>query len=287
MVYDQSSVFTGPVQIAPWEVWGQLFFSDERRDAQYQSLPLGLRRLIQARTTTETFGGNVGVERRLGDLTLGLAVGGAETDIRMRGVASVDVDSLAVMPYISYYRQGAFRGADFYADALYAYVDSDYRTRREPTGVRGSTDGHSHQIELNTGLNFRGGRLVHGPFGQLRWLDGQVDGYTESGLGGLTYGDADFESLATQLGYQVSMPIRVTGGTVIPQLSLAWEHEFETDQGSIGGVPLGELDEDVAVLGAGVGVYLNTGWNGILQYQARLGGDGEGHWVGLKVGKEF
>ncbi len=287
MVHD-AAVYSTPTQIASWEVWGQLFYSDQKQDAQYQSLPLGLRRLVQARSDTETFGGNLGLERRLANhITLGLAFGAAETDIRMRRVASIDVDSLAVMPYVSYYRPSVFRGADFYADALYAYIDNDYRIRRDATGVRGSTDGHSHQIEVNTGLNFRGGQFVHGPFTQLRWLDGKVDGFTERGLGGLTYGDADYESLATQLGYQVSMPVRLTGGAVIPQASLAWEHEFEHRQGSIAGVPLGELDEDIAVLGAGIGVHLNTGWNGILQYQARLGGDAESHWVGLRFGREF
>lgn len=266
-----------------WEIWGQLFYSDDTQDAQYQGIPGG-RRLIRGKTESEIFGGTIGIERRLaGPWSAGFGISLAEADVTMRNVASTDIDSVAFIPYVSYYKANAMHGADLYADALYAYTDSDYSIRRS-TGASGSTDGSSHQIELNAGLNYRRGNALHGPFAQFRWLDGEIDRHS---LGAVNHAATDYESVATQLGYQVSFPIRVQGGVVVPQLTAAWEHEFESSLGSFGGIPLGEVDEDLAVLGAGVGFYLTTGWNMQLQYQARLGSDTENHYVGLKVGKEF
>lgn len=270
-----------------WEVWGQMYYSDDSQDALTQAIPGGGNRLLRADTDTEILGGSVGVERRLGGpWSVGLAFGYAEADVDMRSVADTDIDSFALIPYVSYYRPAAVMGADFYADALYAYSSNDYSTSRTG-GARGDTDGDSHQIELNAGLNLRNSGLIHGPYAQLRWLDGDIDGYTESGPGSVTYPDTDYESLATQLGYQVSYPVAIQGGTLVPQFTAAWEHEFEENQGTLGGIPLGEVDEDLAVLGVGLGLYLNTGWNMVLDYQARLGSDTENHYVGFKLGREF
>ena len=81
---------------------------------------------------------------------------------------------------------------------------------------------------------------------------------------------------------------RAKGGEFwVPQVRGAWEHEFEDDANSLFGFPLGQRDEDTAVLGAGVGFYCQSGWNTVLDYEARLSSNIEGHYVSLKVGKEF
>lgn len=268
-----------------WEVWGQMFYSNDSQDARSSAVPGGFR-LASPQTDTDIFGGTIGAEYQRGAFAFGLALSYGEADVDLSSVADSDIDSLAIIPYVSYYRSNVFSGADFYADALYAYSALDYDINRiSATG--GSTDGSANQLEFNTGLNFHTGKLVHGPFGQLRWLDGEIDGFTEGGSGGMTYPDADYESLATQLGYQVSYPIKLQGGVLAPQLTAAWEHEFEDDQGNIAGLPLGEVDSDLAVLGVGVGYYLSNGWNFLANYEARLGSDNQNHYVGIKVGKEF
>ena len=76
-------------------------------------------------------------------------------------------------------------------------------------------------------------------------------------------------------------------GTFVPQARAAWEHEFEDDLGTVAGLPQGVLDEDLAVLGLGVGYFMNCGWNVILDYEARLGSESQSHFVGLKGGIEF
>jgi outer membrane autotransporter protein len=151
----------------------------------------------------------------------------------------------------------------------------------------GSPDGDFNQLEFTTGLNFKSGALVHGPYASLRWLDGTVDAYTEAGPGGALFPSSDYESLATNLGYQVSYPIAMGAGVLVPQARLAWEHEFEDDQGSVLGLPGTEIDEDLAVVGAGIGFWFNNGWNVIADYEGRFGDNTTGNYIGLKAGYEF
>ena len=89
------------------------------------------------------------------------------------------------------------------------------------------------------------------------------------------------------IGFCLLVPIQTSAGTLVPQVRGAWEHEFEDDGTTILGFPLGERDEDTAVFGAGIGYYFNSGWNTVLDYEGRLGSNIEGHYVSLKVGKEF
>lgn len=264
----------------PWEVFGQIYYTHDDQDAQFAGVA-GNPVLIHPGARSEIFGGNVGFEYEISsNWAAGFAVGAAKTDIDMRTVGDVDVDSWALIPYVSYYQPSLVGSADFYADLLYAYGDHDYDMGLG--GTFGSTDGHTHQLEFTTGLNYRSGALVHGPYAVVRWIDGEIDAHAFSG--GF---DTDLESLATQLGYQLSYPVSVGAGTLVPQARVAWEHEFEDGLGNIGGIPLGTVDEDIAVLGTGIGYYLPCGWNVVFDYEARLGSEGQSHYVGLKAGYEF
>ena len=125
-------------------------------------------------------------------------------------------------------------------------------------------------------------------YGNIGGYNGQVFlDLPEVGPGAAVFPDSDYESLATQLGYQASYVMQMGSGVLVPQVRAAWEHEFEADQGNFAGIPVGQLDEDLAVLGAGVGYYMNCGWNVVLDYEARLGEESQSHYVGLKAGVEF
>lgn len=276
----------------PWEVWGKAYWSSQDFDAQYANLNVpgaNFRRLLQADTSIDIYGGAIGIEYHIDpSWAVGFAISGSRAEADMSLVGSADIDTLALMPYVSYYKD--LGGMGFYADLLYGYGMTDYDTLRLPGPATGSADGNFHTVEFNTGLNLKSGRLVHGPFGQVRWLDGEIDAYNEVGPGAIAYPEADYESLATQLGYQVSYPMPMGGGTFVPQARAAWEHEFEDDAGNnlAGlGVPQNTLDEDLAVLGLGFGYFMNCGWNVILDYEARLGSESQSHYVGLKGGIEF
>jgi uncharacterized protein YhjY with autotransporter beta-barrel domain len=279
-----------------WEIYGSLFYYTEEQDAQY--IPGGaipgsnFRGLVPIHPSTDVdiFGGNIGIERHFTEnWSAGVALGLANTDADMTFAGDSDGDTVSVTPYISYYQADAFGSADFWADLMYSHGFHDFDIQRlTPGGIAtGSPDADTDQLEFTTGLNFQSGSVVHGPYGGLRWIDGSIDSYTEVGPGGGFFPEQDIESLASQLGYQLSFPIRLTGGSLVPQVRGAWEHEFEDDANSLFGFPLGERDEDVAVLGAGIGFYCNSGWNTVLDYEARLSSNIEGHYVSLKVGKEF
>ena len=273
----------------PWEIWGKVYWATQDYDAQYATLAVpgaNFRRLIQADTSIDIFGGAVGIEYDFNsNWAVGFAISGTRAEADMSLVGSADIDTLALMPYVSYYQD--FGSMGFYADLLYGYGMTEYDTVRLPGPATGSPDGNFHTLEFNTGLNFRNAGFVHGPFGQIRWLDGEIDAYTEVGPGALAIPETDYESLATQLGYQASYPVPMGSGTFVPQARAAWEHEFEDDLGTVAGLPQGTIDEDVAVLGLGFGYFMNCGWNVILDYEARLGSESQSHYVGLKGGVEF
>jgi hypothetical protein len=283
-----------PAATRNWEVYGSVFAFTEDQDQQIVTTRAAngalFRTLAHPDTSVDIFGGNAGVEYRFTpSWSAGFALGASSSDVDMTFVGSSDIDTLALVPYVSYYRNETFAGADFYADLMYVYGMNDYDIRRITGGgiATASPDGDYSQIEFTSGLNFRSGALVHGPYGSLRWLDGTIDGYSEAGPGAALFPESDFESLATQLGYQLSYPISLSGGVLVPQTRAAWEHEFEDDQAAAFGLPGGEIDEDLAVLGAGLGYYLLSGWNVVLDYEARLGSETQSHYVGLKAGYEF
>lgn len=289
---------------ACWEVFGGLFYYTEDADQLYRfqvqgpgTAPNPINVLIGADTDLDIFGGHIGVEHRFNENWRGgLAIAGSrselDTSINNFALANTEVDAFSIMPYITYYRDNAVFGADFWMDLLYGYTDLSYdiqRTFGAFTGV-GSPDGSTHTLDFNTGLTFRGNRVAHGPYAGLRWIDGEVDSYTQNiiGIGPAGFFPSlDMESLASTLGYSISIPIALSNGTLIPQFRAAWEHEFEDDAGAVFGIPFADREEDIAVLGAGLGYYGNSGWNAVLDYEARIGEDLDGHYVGLKVGKEF
>lgn len=293
---------------AKWEVYGGLFYYTEDRDQQFAFFrPAGgvpgqtvaplrpVRIQVAADTDFDLFGGNVGAEYRLNDnFSFGFAVSGsegeAETSLFGTRLSNTDVDSLSFIPYVSYYRDNAVFGADYWADLMYAYTDQSYDIQRNNFGLLagGAADGSTHTVDFNTGITFRGARVSHGPYVGLRWIDGEIDGYQEFGPGGgATFPSQDIESLVSTVGYSVSAVFKTNGGAWVPQFKAAWEHEFEDNGGTVFGFPLGTVDEDMAVLGAGVGFYCDAGWNAVIDYEARLGSEVEGHYVGFKVGKEF
>ncbi len=279
-----------------WEVYGSLFYYTETQDSHTQLLRTGVVggpaavTLFQPETDTDIFGGTIGIERHFNEnWSAGFALTASNTDTDVSFAGSSDLDTIALTPYISYYKADAFGTADFWADVMYSHGFHEFDTHRfTGTGIAtGSPDGDTDQIEFTTGVNFQSGRVTHGPYAGVRWIDGSIDGYQEIGGGGISVPEQDVESLASILGYQLSFPIATSAGTLVPQVRAAWEHEFEDDGNKIFGVSLGERDEDVGVFGAGLGYYFHNGWNTVLDYEARISSQVEGHYVSLKVGKEF
>lgn len=236
---------------------------------------------------TDIWGGNVGIEHSFNqNWALGGAIFASDSDTDVDDGSDVDSDRYGVAIYGSYYKKNAIKSADFYADLLYAYSQGEIETSR--TGVNGlltgDTDSDINTIEFNIGLNLKKGSCTHGPYASLTWSDGSIDAFTEEGVGGLDYSETDIESLRSRLGYQVST---VVNERMVWQVRGAWEHEFENDSITVGGLLLGSPDEDQAVLGTGFQYFINNQWRLILDYEARLSSDYDAHNILFRAGYSF
>ncbi len=184
---------------------------------------------------TDTYAGSVGLEYRAKQwLNLGLAWSYLESDTHVSGnYGNIDLEGNLISGYATaFWRQ-------YWADLLYSYgsFDSDI-SRNTGLGSRahGDTDSDSHNIRLNFGRNFNlGNDIVTGPIAGLRYSNGSVDPYSESGGGSaaLDYEGTDFESMVSRLGWQATH-FRPTGwGRLVSQLHLAWEHEYMPENGTV------------------------------------------------------
>lgn len=275
-------------QAALWEVYGSLYYYTEEYDEEFALFGPGTAPILvttRADTEIDVFGGLIGVERCLApEWRIGLALGlsEADTDLSVGGLpfGTIDTDTFSVMPYLKFDREDAFGSADWWANFLYGYNDQSFDFNI--LGLPASADGDSHVFKVNTGINFDSANWVHGPYAGFRYIDGDMDAIPVFGVG-----STDYESFVSVLGYHVTNIIDLNGGKLVPQFRVAWEHEFEDGNTALFGLPLAGNVEDIMVIGAGCGFYCDNGWNAVLDYEARLASEVEGHYIGFKVGKEF
>ncbi|NNM30851.1 MAG: DUF1194 domain-containing protein, partial [Akkermansiaceae bacterium] len=213
-----------------WEVFGSVgYFTSE---VDEQAIVPG--QVFVPGFDVDAINGTVGIEYDVNrNWSLGAAVVGSDGEADIDGGSDIDIQDLGLAVYASYFRADAFNAmgapADFWADLLYGYNSGEYDTKRVTVGglANGSTDTSSHLVEFNAGLNISNGSVIHGPYAGLAFMDGEVDAFTETGPGAVSYPEVDIESTVSTLGYQVSFPMETARGKVVPQVRAAWEHEFE------------------------------------------------------------
>ena len=220
-------------------------------------------------------------------------------------IASIETTGLGVSPYATYIR------GPLHADALYSL--GLFRSSIErPTGngvAEGDTDTLVHALEVNAGYNFEWRGMVAGPIAGAEYRRGEIDGYDEDdGWAAVGYADQTFESFISRLGGQVSFPTAVRGVRVVPQVRVAWEHEYLDDTEDISvslltspitiidesgvteGAPYSAtlrtatLEEDYLSAGAGVMVEVGERIQILIDYEGHFfRGDSELHMAAAKV----
>ena len=216
--------------------------------------------------------------------TLGFAASWIESDVELgRGLGGSELTGLALALYGSWY------DGPLYIDGLvsYGWLDHDL-SRQVPNGRTALADAESESwsAQLNTGYNFEAGRFVTGPFARVDYSQGEIEAYRERG-GGLLNLEVDgqnYNSLLSQLGWQISMPVETRIGLLSPHIRGAWVHEYlneaETVNATLVSFPANRLrseivstTDDYAVIGAGLVLTRSDLFSLAADYEVWLGDD--------------
>ena len=107
---------------------------------------------------------------------------------------------------------------------------SGYDTRRTALlgSANGSTDGGDVNVLVAAGYDWKCGGLTIGPTANFQYTYVGFDGFTESGsLAPLNVHSQNAESERTAFGMKASYDWKVGRVVIVPQISLAWQHEIE------------------------------------------------------------
>lgn len=265
-----------------------------------------------------------GVDYRINDaLVMGVALSYGVTDSTIdNGRGDVEQDAFGVSLYGTYYLK------EFYLDFIAGYATSDYDTVRNmrynvaaksggTTTVNhvfdGNTDADDFTVSLGTGYTLTYGGFSVTPFGQVKYLDSSIDGYTESLRGSSTapgFGlvlqvdDQDIKSLTTNLGVHLVRAINTSKAVLTPYVRVDWEHEYENDSRNINArfavvdsaydslnrivIPTDDPDRDFINFGTGLSAVFPGGIQAFIDYSTILALDDISlHMVSAGVRFEF
>ena len=140
----------------------------------------------------DTRGLTAGVDYRFQDnLVAGIALGYGKSDADFHANAgNMDTDGYSVSVYGTYYSQGSY-----YVDGIVSYGRNDYNSSRRISytdaggavneTALGDTDGKQVFVGFSTGMDFNRNGWNFGPNASLYFVDLDIDGYRETGAGGL------------------------------------------------------------------------------------------------------
>jgi outer membrane autotransporter protein len=179
-----------------------------------------------------------GLDYRMSDTSVlgaALSYGSSEVDFAADDGA-LNTDSFALSLYGS-----AYAARNFYFDGIFNYSNSSYDAERNIVYVDGSglvtadaagdTDGTTLSGGLSAGYDFLVGGLTISPNLGVFYIDATIDGFTESGAGGLNliYDEQKFKSLTGNAGLRLTYAWNVSWGVLLPHLRADYVREFEDD----------------------------------------------------------
>lgn len=179
-----------------------------------------------------------GLDYRLSDkavLGAALSYGSSSVDFAADDGA-LDTDSFSASLYGS-----AYAAKNFYFDGIVNLSNSSYDASRNITYVdgiglvtadaQGDTDGMTWSGGLSMGYDFLAGGLTISPNLGFFYIDTTIDGFTESGAGGLNliYDEQKFQSMTGNAGLRLTYAWNVSWGVLLPHLRVDYVREFEDD----------------------------------------------------------
>jgi uncharacterized protein YhjY with autotransporter beta-barrel domain len=189
------------------------------------------RRSGRAKITLASGGLSTGADLRIADwATIGLG-GGYGSDVsRIDGEAARIRSETKV--FAAY---GSFAPVDgTFVDAMIGHGSLDYRTRRAvaATGgvALGKREGGMTFGAVSAGVDRQNDGLRWSGYGRLEWLDGTLDGYSETGVAryALRFDDRSVRSLTGVVGGRFEIAHDLGFAQVSPRIAAEWLHEFQT-----------------------------------------------------------
>lgn len=248
------------------------------RDSEDEELGFDFRNL----------GFTMGSDYRLSD---SMIVGGAFSYLNSfqdfnRDKGEIDVNTVAFSGY------GAHRIQSLYINAIATYAHAEVDLEREITfadrTAKGDTSSDEFSIALGGGYEFEYEGITYGPMVETEWVWLDIRSFTETGANGLNleHSHDSMKSATVDVGVEGSYPISTRIGVLVPQLSVAWAHQFEDDSREIRaryefdntGAGEGEFfvetdspDRNYAKISAALSAQLKDGISGFGSYQAIVG----------------
>ena len=240
-----------------------------------------------------SYGLTSGADYRFGNHTVGgVALGVAKSAVDFdQNSGSLDVRGLSLTGYGTYYLSDKT-----YLEAVLAYNAHQFKSTRNISYVTGTTSVQANAVgKPNSKLvaaSLGGGyeALTRGAFtlnlaARLDALNSTLDGYSETGADGLNLA---IQKQATQtsvssLGMQMSYALSFGWGVVLPQFSLAWNHNFNDNAVLIKGNFVADQtqttfafnsdnpDRDYTTVGLGASVVVPGGSTGFVHYETTRG----------------
>ena len=195
-------------------------------------------------------------------------------------------------------------------DGVASFVHSDLKQERrllsQTTGyglnrtARSDTSSQTYSAALTASRDFVRDAFVLTPFAELGYQAVRINGFAETGSGGLNLrvDPQDVHSLQSWLGLRLSYALSTEVGVLLPQLRAGWRHEYLDDDRDIDARFLldtsstdvspqtDDPDRDFFVVGVGLSFTLPRGLQPYVDYDTVLGlRDVSNHMVraGLRV----
>lgn len=250
----------------------------------------------------DSYGVTAGLDYRASRSTvMGAALGYTRLEADLAGDSGqLDTDSGSIFLYSSY------TGSDnWYLDGMLGWTGSDHDQERTvrysitpatgPSQVNqsaeSSNDSDEWSVSFELGYNHYGDRWSVSPYGRLDYADVDIDGYTERmsrpsapGRGlAVAIDSQDYQSLTLALGLTGYMEIPMSWGSLLPQFTAEYVHEYQNDNEPITGyfvdalsrtrfsIPTDEPDRDYLNLALGVTALVTDTTSAYLQYQTLQG----------------
>jgi len=198
------------------------------------------------------------------------------------GISKFDMTTYQGTAFATYYND------NFYVDASFGYGDSSYKKIIRFTGVTGiaaggRTNGQQLTAAANAGYVYSVGNLTIGPTVGVRYINVDVDPYTETGgsIFNIAYGKQDVQSFVVALGGQASGRFKMGSVVMVPQLRVAYEAELDGDRTLVGqllnntanpaALSDSVLDDDTLVIGGGVMAAFSDSLSLIVDFTSAVG----------------